>query len=430
LFVFIPYLRIAILLIVIKKKDNINNKSLRKIRIAIIGTRGIPVRYGGFETFAEEISELLLKDGFDVSVQCDAGSFAKNEYNGVKLFFSSTTKTKNPIKYCLDGLKWAVNHSDIIFANSSHGSIFYFLKYLKKKIIITNTDGLDYKRAKWPLPHKIYLKFSEFLAVLLSDYLIADSAKISDYLISQYPGIKRKIRIIEYGAPLINSFDQRVMNEFNVNPGQYYLVVSRLEPENNIRMIIEGFKLNNTVRDLIIVGNIIDNKYINEITSSADDKRIRFVGGIYDKAKLSSLRFACKAYIHGHSVGGTNPSLLEAMGCGNLVLCHDNVFNRNVTDDCQFYFKTPEELCNKISQIELLTPEETEAYSKLGIKRIVEHYNWETIFVKYKELLNEITPGINTRHLLKEHLDTLKMSGGVPVNNVIEIKTESFKEVS
>ena len=137
------------------------------MRIAIVGTRGIPAKYGGFETFAEELSIRLVKSGHEVAVQCDAGSYTANDYKGVKLFFTGFTKDSHPVKYYLTGMRWALRDYDIILVATTFGSYFYFLKWFRKKIIITNTDGLESRREKWALPQKIYIKLSELLAVLL-----------------------------------------------------------------------------------------------------------------------------------------------------------------------------------------------------------------------------------------------------------------------
>jgi len=360
------------------------------MKISIIGTRGIPAKYGGFETFAEEISSLLVRDGYEISVQCDKDSYNQNKYRGVNLFFSSVAKSDNQLKYYYDGMRWSIKNSDVILAASGAGSFLYFLNLLRRIPIITNPDGLEYKRKKWTLPKKIYLKLSEALAVRLSDYLIADSEEIRRHLCRSYRSAEKKIRVIEYGSVVNTGINDIVLEKYNLVHNNYYLVVCRLEPENNIQMITDGFKNAKTRAPLIIIGKIIDNQYVTNLIKKINSEKIRFLGGIYDRNDLNPLRYSCKAYLHGHSVGGTNPSLLEAMGSRNIILAHDNEFNREVTEGKQFYFKSADEVTEGIEQIESLTEDQAEKYKELSISRIIERYNWEIILRKYEDLFKEI----------------------------------------
>jgi glycosyltransferase involved in cell wall biosynthesis len=359
------------------------------MKISIVGTHGIPGNYGGFETFAEELSLFLVKNGHEILVQCDFGPCPVNDYKGVRLFYSSVTKSHNPLRFYFEGLRLALRQSNIVFVTGVGGAIFYFLNIFYRKIIITNTDGIESKRSKWPVTHKLFLKFSERLAVKLSDFIVADSEAIKKYLSATYKFAKSKIRTIEYGAPIISSYDENILNKYDIQFGRYYLVVCRLEPENNITMIIDGFLAAKTDKKLVIVGNLSGNKYVTQLIKDYQSNRIRFLGGIYDKSELSTIRFACKAYIHGHSVGGTNPSLLEAMGCGNITICHDNVFNREVTADNQLYFLSSDECTERINEVELMGTLKSGTLKDSGPERIRNLYNWETVVSKYEKLMEE-----------------------------------------
>jgi len=360
------------------------------MKIAIIGTRGIPAKYGGFETFAEEISTLLVRDGFEVSVQCDKDSYDQNRFKGVNLFFSSVTKSDNQLRYYFDGIRWGIRNSDVILAASGAGSFFYFLNLFRRMPIITNPDGLEYKRKKWTLPKRMYLKMSEGLAVRLSDYIIADSEEIKRHLCRSYKSAGKKIRVIEYGSALNTAINAAVLGKYNLEHNNYYLIVSRLEPENNLQMIIDGYRNAKAQSPLIIIGNINDNQYVTKLVKNNNSENIRFFGGIYDRNELNPIRYSCKAYIHGHSVGGTNPSLLEAMGSGNIILAHDNEFNREVTADGQFYFNSTDQVTERVNNIESLTQDEAEKYKKSSIDRIKDKYNWEIILRKYEDLFAEL----------------------------------------
>lgn len=360
------------------------------MRLVIVGSRGIPANYGGFETFAEEISVFLAGSGYDVTVQCDPGSYTKPVFNGVSLFYSRHSKTAHPIRYYFEGLRWAIKNSDIILVTGSGGSVFYLLNLFRRKIIITNTDGLEYKRAKWSFPVKLYWRFSEAIAALLSDFLIADSEAIKDHLIRRYRFAERKIKVIEYGAPVNLERNDLLLEKYSLSHKKFYLIVCRLEPENNLQMMLEAFEKSTSKLPLVIAGNILNNKYVGDIIKKYNSDRIRFLGGIYDKKELKAIRFSCRAYFHGHSVGGTNPSLLEAMGSGNIVLCHDNIYNREVTCDSQFYFSNVNDCLEKINEIDQLSQRDLDSYESQSLQRIKDYYNWPNIFNKYLAMLSSM----------------------------------------
>ncbi len=359
-------------------------------KIAIIGTHGIPARYGGFETFAEEISRLLLRSGYIVTVQCEISEVRTENYNGVGLFFSPVGKSDHPLRYYYSGLKESLNNSDIIIVTGSVGAPFYFLNFFKRRILITNTDGIEYKRAKWSVFHRLFLRFTELLAIRLSDIIIADSEAIKEFLGAKYGIGNEKIRVIEYGACLNMGFNAKHLEDHNLSFKGYYLVVCRLEPENNTQMIIDGYLKSGSELPLVIIGNVASTSYVRDIVSNYSSDNIIFKGGIYDKEILNSLRYCCRAYLHGHSVGGTNPSLLEAMGNGNVIISHDNVFNREVTADCQFYFSDSDSCAEAIQKVEKLSESQIDLYRDKSYSRIRDYYNWESIAAKYTRLIESL----------------------------------------
>jgi glycosyltransferase involved in cell wall biosynthesis len=363
-----------------------------KLKVAIVGTRGIPAKYGGFETFAEELSIRLSQKGFIVNVFCDKDSYESNSYKNVDLVFSKYTKTGNSIKYYNDCITKAALTNDAVIICGTGGALFLLKKYFKNKktIYITNTDGIEYKRSKWPLWGRVIIKATEILSVLISNYIIADSKGIKQYLLKQYKFLSPlKIRQIEYGAKIVESYNESFLAKHNLSKGEYYLVVSRLEPENNVDTILEGFKKASLNNPLIVVGNLLTSEHVKYLKTFESDK-IRFIGGIYDKTELATLRYFCKAYCHGHSVGGTNPSLLEALGCGNIVLAHDNIFNREVTADRMFYFKNVDDVSNMLKVIENLASDELVKLKDFSKNRILDYYNWERITNEYTAFFNEI----------------------------------------
>ncbi|HVN58879.1 MAG TPA: DUF1972 domain-containing protein [Bacteroidales bacterium] len=362
-------------------------------RISIIGTRGIPSVYGGFETFAEEISVLLTRAGYDVTVQCDKDSCAGDTFRGVKLYISRYSKNRNPVLYYYDGIRWATRYTDIIVIAGSAGSPFYILNLFRKKVLITNVDGIEYRRSKWTRYKKLYLFLTELISVVSRGIIIADSSAIRDHLVKRYGKmVSRKIRVIEYGAYPNNKVNEKILSGFSLVSFKYYLVVCRLEPENNVDMIINGYLLSGTKLPLVIVGNLLDNPYVRKLTQTDRSGRVVFLGGIYDKEALMALRSGCYAYIHGHSVGGTNPSLLEAMANGNIALCHDNVFNREVTGEKQFYFSDSWSCSDQIIRIEAMKDDELDQYHKASSSMILDKYSWDKILEKYCNLFDSVLP--------------------------------------
>jgi rhamnosyltransferase len=360
------------------------------MEVAVIGTRGIPARYGGFETFAEEISQLLVLSGYKVTVQCDPNDNISTVWNGVDLFYSPVTKSKHPLRYYYYGLKYSLKKSDLIIVAGTGGALFYFLNLFRRKILITNTDGIEYKRSKWSFLHRMFLRFTEQCAVHFSDIVIADSESIKKHLISKYNFSEGKIRVIEYGSRINKSYDVKILERYKLTFKSYYLVVCRLEPENNLTMIIEGYLKSGSEFPLVIVGAVTGTPYVRKLTDVYGSDKIIFTGGVYDKAALNSMRYGCKAYLHGHTVGGTNPSLLEAMGNGNIIVCHDNLFNREVSNNGQLYFTNSDELSGCLQKVEKLEESEAESYALRSYNRIMDYYNWGNIIRKYSELLSSL----------------------------------------
>lgn len=367
------------------------------MKVAIIGTRGIPAKYGGFETFAQEVSARLIDRNIDVTVICPASKNMPKSYKGIHLLYTKSNKDDNPMKYYVESTSLAIRNKFDIVLMCGQGGYAYtpHLWRLKshRPIFITNTDGIEHRRTKWNKLVRLGVRIvGELSSVLLSDYLVADSKGIKTYLEDEYRYIpSKKIYTIEYGAEILNKSDytENLISEFNLTTDGYHLVVARLEPENNVSMIIDGYCLANTKKELIVVGNLKDNDFIKSLLKKAKGKNIRFVGGVYDPIKLKALRIHATSYLHGHSVGGTNPSLLEALGAGNIVIGHDNPFNREVTDNKMFYFSNPRECAKSIEIVDSLSNDERNRIKQVGINRIKNYYNWDRIADEYVKMFND-----------------------------------------
>jgi glycosyltransferase involved in cell wall biosynthesis len=359
------------------------------MKIAILGTRGIPNRYGGFERFAEKLSQYLTDQGHKVIVyNPDIHPYEKDVWKGVKIrkVFSKENRLGFLGNIIFDylSLRDALKDSyDIILElGYSPASLFYFLKSKSKSVLITNMDGLEWKREKWNRIAKIVLKFSEKLAVKKSDALVADNKEIKKYIHGKY---NKNSYYIPYGADLFETPDETVLKKFGLYKYKYFLVIARFEPENNISEILAGYIESKTDLPLILIGNY-KNKTGEKILKEYDGyKNTKFLGGIYDKNILDNLRYFSRIYFHGHSVGGTNPSLLEAMAAGSFIAAHNNMFNISVLGEDALYF-------NDSNDIKKIILNENTINKKTIInnnkQKIAKYYSWDSISEQYLNLFN------------------------------------------
>lgn len=362
-------------------------------RVAILGTRGIPARYGGFETFAEELAVRLVEQGVEVTVYCEAEQTDQPEScHGVKLVYIPSTAC-GPLTTILFDLRclWHARKSfDLVYMLGYGAAPFCLIPRLYGTQVWLNVDGIEWARAKWSGLAKAYFKMMEWFSCWVPHRVIADAEGIKTHLEARHR-LRVPCSVIPYGAPLVTDPpDVNLLSEFDLLADGYHLVVARLEPENNIKEIIEGFVANGNDSPLIIVGNYnLDTPYTKQILSLSNDK-VHFVGGVYDKQKLQALRYYSTAYFHGHSVGGTNPSLLEALGCGNIVIAHDNVYNREVCGAGGFYFSSPHEIPGLMAEVSALESAGRRELKTVMQNRIRERYNWDQIAAEYMALLDDL----------------------------------------
>lgn len=358
------------------------------MKIALIGTRGIPAKYGGFETFVEELGKRLVKKGYTVDVYCRSGYYPDKikKYLGINLIYlpEPKIKTLETLLHTLISLWHALWKSyDILFVlNSANSPWMLFPKLFKKKAIL-HMDGIEWKRGKWSSLGKAYFKFAERFATNISTELICDSREIQKFFKQEYG---KNIHYISYGADLRSSQDKSILDRFSLEPNEYFLQITRFEPENNPLLSIQAFEKLNTTKKLVFVGGA---RYESEYTKkmyAIQDQRVQFLGFIYDKSVLSELLCSCSAYIHGNEVGGTNPALLEAMASGSFVICRDVPYNREVLQDAGIYFKKNErDLSTKL--VWTLQNEKLLTENKEKAKKIIQkNYNWDSVVDKYERL--------------------------------------------
>lgn len=359
------------------------------MKIGILGTRGIPNRYGGFEQFAEYLSVELVKRGHEVVVYTSKSHPLKlNSYKGVNIMriYDPEDYLSTAGQFIYDFL--SIWHSrkqnfDVILQLGYTSSAIFYSIHPKGVPVVTNMDGLEWKRSKYSYFVKKFLSLSEKLAVIQSNYLIADSVEIGNYLEKKY---RKKPIFIPYGATLAEEANEEICKEFDVQKSRYDMLVARLEPENNIEMILDGVVASKIDRKFLVIGKnetkygkFLKNKYENY-------SYISFIGGIYDIKKLNSLRSYSNLYFHGHSVGGTNPSLLEAMGSQAFICAHDNSFNRAVLGDDAMYFKNLQDIASLLSIDKNLYTH----FIANNTQKIHSRYNWENIVTSYEDFFRFI----------------------------------------
>jgi glycosyltransferase involved in cell wall biosynthesis len=360
------------------------------MKIIIVGSRGIPASYGGFETFAEELSNCLVKKGYGITVINEKINIPKKTYSGITIINSEYNKSENPLRYYFKSLKVASENYDIIICCGVGGAVFYpFINFRNAKII-TCVDGLEHLRKKYSWFKRLFVRLAQRFAAIYSNILIADSLEVSRYWMGKFKKQKDKIEVIEYGAnpPLTVNTDH--LKAFSLKADGFYLVVARFVPENNIDLILDSFQSYNGNKKLVLVGGFANDDFLQNRKNQ--NENIVFTGPIYDKAVLDCLRQSCSAYIHGHSVGGTNPSLLESMAAENICICFDSPFNREVTAGAQLYFKTADDLSGIVRRLEAGEFDKYEL-KRNASDRINSYYNWDRIVNLYDELFIRLEGG-------------------------------------
>jgi glycosyltransferase involved in cell wall biosynthesis len=353
------------------------------LRIGILGTRGIPNHYGGFEQCAQYLSVGLVSRGHLVTVyNSSLHPFQESNWHGVNIQVcrdrEDSMGTAGQFIYDLNCIWHArsMQFDVIIQLGYTSSSIWHFLWPKTKHIV--NMDGLEYKRDKYSSTVKSFLKWAEKVATKRADLLIADNPGIESYLRSKY---KNPVRHISYGADIPTQFNVDHLSEFGLKPEAYDLTIARMEPENSIETIIQAYaKLE---RKLVLVGSTQTpfGRKLKETYS-----HVVFLEQLFDKEKLDALRYYSSKYIHGHTVGGTNPSLLEAMACNCAVIAHDNVFNRAVLKNAGQYF-------NDVQNLWSILKDEKAHGSTSAVDIIRQAHSWDDIVIQYEQACYAVVEG-------------------------------------
>lgn len=366
------------------------------MKIAFVSTRGIPNNYGGFEQFAEYISVGMAQRGHEVVVYSPKfHPYQESTYKGVRIkhIYSPETWMGSSVGsffYDFASLRDALKKEDFdIIYEAGYTSIipayiWFNVKKRKRPIFTTNMDGLENKRSKFSPMVRRFLDWEEKMAVKYSHYLIADNMGIHDYYKEKYG---KESKFLAYGADIHDDFKAEYLEEFGLKSEEYYILIARLEPENNIVMAIEGYlhSKENGRRPLIVVGKTNTPHGKELVEKYGNERNVEFVGGIYDFKKLDSVRHFSKAYFHGHSVGGTNPSLLEAMAAGCFIFAHDNIFNRAVLKENAFYYPSADKVTEYLNRIDTIAEGSKIQYTARNIEVIRNEYSWKSLIDKHEK---------------------------------------------
>lgn len=368
-----------------------NNSAMR---LAMIGTRGVPAHYGGFETAVEEVGRRLADRGHEVIVFCravagDDATELPKEYRGMQLVHLPALKRRSleTLSHtALSVIHRSLRGVDAAVVFNAANSPFLPLLRSRRIPVATHVDGLERKRAKWGPVGQRYYEIAESLAVRWSDALIADSEGIANYYREEFAA---PTTLIAYGAPIIEGDHSHRLAEVDLSPAGYHLVVARFQPENHVYEIVEGYRQSPAKLPLVVVGSApYSDAYTAMIHRAGADHRVTFLGGVWDQELLDQLYANALTYLHGHSVGGTNPSLLRAAGAATFTIAFDVNFNREVLRENAAYFGTTVGVADEVLAAED-DPAATLARGR-RLQRSARRYNWDDVTDRYEELYRRL----------------------------------------
>jgi glycosyltransferase involved in cell wall biosynthesis len=358
------------------------------MKITVVGARGVPAKWGGFDTFVTELTPRLAKAGHDVTLFCMpkyTGPEVGREFEGVRIVRLPTIygKFTETVLHELFSSLYALMRpkQDIYYVLGCRTVWAYLPHWMLRRRLVINTDGLDWKRRKWGRFARAYLKFNYWLARKITDRLVSDPKELQKFYIEEYG---THSAFLTNGGHILHVEDeerhQAILSSYGVEHGGYYLVACRMEPENNIDIIVREFERSDVKEPLLIAGGANYKSTYLEQLQQTTDPRIRFLGPVYEPGHMEALHLGTRGYLHGHEVGGTNPSLLKAMGCGNLVLAHDVRFNREVLGGTGLSWTKEEG--SLLAQIERAERDGDALRAEAAVacrQRISEFYSWDKV---------------------------------------------------
>ena len=361
----------------------------RRMKIGILGTRGIPNAYGGFEQFAQYLSLGLVQRGHEVCVYNSSyHPYKERRWEGIDIIHCTDWEKRlgsaGQFVYDYNCLKDARTRDfDVLLQLGYTSNSIWHRLWPKRALNVVNMDGLEWKRSKYGRFTKKFLFLAEKWAARHGDILVADSLHIQEYLEEKY---QLPVSYIPYGAEIPPYYDSKRLDRWGLKPDGYFLAMARMEPENNIEMIIRGWQASGKKKPLVVIGNA-DNAFGQRLRKAYQDEQLLFIGAIYDSEVVNALRHGSAVYFHGHSVGGTNPSLLEAMACHCLIMAHDNSFNKEILGKDGCYFSSEKDIASLLERL----PDQkvVTGWKQTNAAKIRNRYNWDSVVECYQHLFWE-----------------------------------------
>lgn len=358
--------------------------------VRILGTHGVPANYGGFETAAEQVGLFLHEQGWRVVVYCQVhgvGKITTDVWRGLERVLIPVQREGwlGTAQFDLLSIRHAGRHRDVCLTFGYNTAIFNLWQRIRRIPNVINMDGIEWSRARWGLARQSILYVNERIACLVGNELIADHPEISTYLRTRAPA--RKITTITYGGPSVTSAPAEIVASHGLVPGHYLTLIARPIPENSILDIVRGFSRRVRDAELIVLGDYQpETDDYHAAVVEAAGPQVRFLGAIYSPEQVQALRFHSLGYVHGHTVGGTNPSLVEALGAGNPVIAHDNPYNRWVADRAGLYFTGADDVDTLITRL-LADPALVAALGAAARDRHAQEFTWAHVAGQYEHLL-------------------------------------------
>lgn len=357
--------------------------------LRILGTRGVPAAHGGFETFAEHLALYLVDRGWRVTVYCQedgTGPVFEDEWRGVRRVRmpASTPGAAGTIVFDWKSTLHAAGAPGLVLTLGYNTAVFCALYRLKGLRNVINMDGVEWRRQKWGSVAKLWFWLNDWAGCWLGNHLVADHPEIANHLATRVA--RDKITMIPYGSDRVDDANASLLTPYALLPGSYAILIARAEPENSILEVVQAWSRQPRGCKLVVLGKYEPNHSYQRAVKAAASDEVIFLGAIYDKAVVQALRFHSLFYVHGHMVGGTNPSLVEALGAGNAVLAHDNPYNRWVAGEGGVYFSSVDECERQV--VHLLEDDTALRTLQLASRAIhVDRLTWERVLGDYESLL-------------------------------------------
>jgi glycosyltransferase involved in cell wall biosynthesis len=368
----------------------------RKLKIAIVGSRGYPYVYSGYETLTKELSERLIKKGHNVRVYCHSSLFKEKPkiVNGIELIYTPSIKSKffsQLFNSFFSFLHICFSRIDVVLVvNSANGPFGFLTKIFRKKTCV-NVDGLEWLRPKWKGLGSIYFKISSKLSTLLFDEVITDSIEMNKIYLKKF---KKKSNVIAYGSTMLRTRKKNILEKYNLKEKEYYLIVGRLIPDNNSNLILNGFLKFKSNKKIVVVGDVPYNDNYAKMTKLMNNEYVIMTGYINSQENLTQLYKNCYGYIHGHEFGGTNPTMINALDLNCKIIALDTIFNREmlINKNAIFFEKKISSVKNALNNFEV----EYDLITKKDSNYILSNkYKWDNITQKYLDVFNKITNSQN-----------------------------------